>query len=199
VKVYLHAFFDLGTRWWVVSFTPRPLYPQGKSPWLPLDRRLGGPQGLSGRGGEEKNSSRSESNPRTPIVQPVAQRYTNWVMFHKRFFNSSCSFHSYDTVQWWDRIPASWRSTLHPLPLHSEDGGSKALLYTGILPFHHTVLQPRRPQLECLQCKLHILHDFPMFQIMDNSRCNCNSNYPVYMVRNFWAPVKLVRRIYYHN
>jgi hypothetical protein len=24
----------------VVSFTPRPLYPQGKSPWYPLDRRL---------------------------------------------------------------------------------------------------------------------------------------------------------------
>jgi hypothetical protein len=27
----------------VVSFTPQPLYPQGKSPWYPLDRRLGGP------------------------------------------------------------------------------------------------------------------------------------------------------------
>jgi len=25
----------------VVSFTARPLYPQGKSPWYPLDRRLG--------------------------------------------------------------------------------------------------------------------------------------------------------------
>jgi len=31
-------------RRWVVSFTPRPLYPQGKSPWYPLDRRLGDPQ-----------------------------------------------------------------------------------------------------------------------------------------------------------
>jgi hypothetical protein len=47
---------DLGTRWrWVVSFTPRPLYPQGKSPRYPLDRRLGEPQSRSGRGGEEKN------------------------------------------------------------------------------------------------------------------------------------------------
>jgi hypothetical protein len=47
----------LGTRCrWVVSFTPWPLYPQGKSPWYPLDRRLGGPQSRSGRGGEEKNS-----------------------------------------------------------------------------------------------------------------------------------------------
>jgi hypothetical protein len=57
VKVQLHSFFDLGTRWrWVVSFTPRPLYPQGKSPSYPLDRRLGGPQSRSGSGGEEKNS-----------------------------------------------------------------------------------------------------------------------------------------------
>jgi hypothetical protein len=48
---------DLGIRWrWVVSFTPRPLYPQRKSPWYPLDRRLGGPQSRSGRGGEKKNS-----------------------------------------------------------------------------------------------------------------------------------------------
>jgi len=32
---------DLGTRWrWVVSFTIWPLYPQGRSPWYPLDRRL---------------------------------------------------------------------------------------------------------------------------------------------------------------
>jgi hypothetical protein len=35
---------DLGTRWrWVVSFKPRSLYPQGKNPRYPLDRRLGGP------------------------------------------------------------------------------------------------------------------------------------------------------------
>jgi hypothetical protein len=48
---------DFGTRWrWVVSFTPRPVHLQGKSPWYPLDRRLSGPQSRSGRGGEEKNS-----------------------------------------------------------------------------------------------------------------------------------------------
>jgi hypothetical protein len=46
-----------GTRLrWVVSFTPRPLYLQRKSPWYPLDRRLGGPQNRSGHGGEERNS-----------------------------------------------------------------------------------------------------------------------------------------------
>jgi hypothetical protein len=64
-----------------VSFTPRLLYPQEKSPWYPLDRRLGGPQNPSERGGEEKiPSPRRESNPRTSIVQAVAQRYTDWAI-----------------------------------------------------------------------------------------------------------------------
>jgi hypothetical protein len=32
---------------------PGPLYPSESSPGYPLDRRLGGPQSLSGRRGEE--------------------------------------------------------------------------------------------------------------------------------------------------
>jgi hypothetical protein len=46
----------------MASFTPRPLYPQGNSPWYPLDRRLGGPQSQSGHGGEEKNSQTSRTD-----------------------------------------------------------------------------------------------------------------------------------------
>jgi hypothetical protein len=38
----------------VVNFTPRTLYPRGKSPRYPLDRRLGGSQSRSGLFGEEK-------------------------------------------------------------------------------------------------------------------------------------------------
>jgi hypothetical protein len=57
VEVYLHALFYLGTIWrWAESFTPRQLYPQGKSPLHPLGRGLGGPQSRYGRGGEVKNS-----------------------------------------------------------------------------------------------------------------------------------------------
>jgi hypothetical protein len=57
MEVQLYAFFELGTRWrWVVSYAPRPLYLQGKSPMNPLDRRMGGLQNSSGRGGEDKNS-----------------------------------------------------------------------------------------------------------------------------------------------
>jgi hypothetical protein len=40
----------------MVSVTLWPLYPQGKNPWYPLDRRLGGPQSHSGHCGEDKNS-----------------------------------------------------------------------------------------------------------------------------------------------
>jgi hypothetical protein len=50
--------------------------PPGKEPLDLRDRRLGGPQFRSGRSGEKKNSQpHRESNTRTPIVQPVAQRY----------------------------------------------------------------------------------------------------------------------------
>jgi hypothetical protein len=48
---------------------------QGKSPWYLLDRRLGGPQSQSGRGGKEKNSQPLPGL-EYPIIQPVAQRYT---------------------------------------------------------------------------------------------------------------------------
>jgi hypothetical protein len=63
---------DFGIRWrWVVSFTPRPLYRQVKSPWYPLNRSLGGPQSRSRCGGEEKHS---QSLPRLESL--IIQRYT---------------------------------------------------------------------------------------------------------------------------
>jgi hypothetical protein len=67
---------DLGTSWrWVVSSPPRSLYPQGKSPWYPLYRRLGGHYGWSGHCGEEKNSQPLPGLD-LPIIQPIAHRYT---------------------------------------------------------------------------------------------------------------------------
>jgi hypothetical protein len=60
----------LGTRWaWVVSFTPRPLYPQKKGPRYPLGRKLGGPQSWSRRGGEEKNSQSPPGNLQNTIFK----------------------------------------------------------------------------------------------------------------------------------
>jgi hypothetical protein len=49
---WIYSSLDLSTSWrWVVSFKNLPLYSRGKSPQYPLDRRLGGPQTLSGRYG----------------------------------------------------------------------------------------------------------------------------------------------------
>jgi hypothetical protein len=57
---------------WVVSFTPQALYPQGRGPWYPLDRRLGGPPSRYGRGSEERNSQPlPELEPQ--IIQPLAR------------------------------------------------------------------------------------------------------------------------------
>jgi len=55
----------------VVSFKPRQIYPQGKTPppQYPLDRGLGGPKIRSGLGGEEKKYL---PLPGIPIVQPIA-------------------------------------------------------------------------------------------------------------------------------
>jgi hypothetical protein len=49
--------------------------PQEKSPWYPLDRRVGGPQILSGLGDEKKNSQPLPGLEYS-IIQPIAQRYT---------------------------------------------------------------------------------------------------------------------------
>jgi hypothetical protein len=44
VGVNIHVCLDLDSSWrWVVSFTPLPLYLQGKSPTYPLNRGLGSP------------------------------------------------------------------------------------------------------------------------------------------------------------
>jgi hypothetical protein len=60
----------------MVSFMPRPLYFQRKSPWYPLDRRLGGSQSRSGHGGEEKNSHPLPGF-ELLIIHSVAQRCTS--------------------------------------------------------------------------------------------------------------------------
>jgi hypothetical protein len=74
VEVQLHAFFDLSTRWRrVVSFTSRPLYPQGKNNWYPMIRGWMGPRAVLDAVVKRKIPiPLRESNPRTPIIQPVA-------------------------------------------------------------------------------------------------------------------------------
>jgi len=60
---------------WVANATLRPLYPENETRY-PLYRRLGGPQGRSGRMREISLLPGFDSR----IVQPVASRYTDWAM-----------------------------------------------------------------------------------------------------------------------
>jgi hypothetical protein len=60
-------FLGLGTIWGLaVYFMPLPLYPLGKSPRYSLDRRLDGPQCLSGRYGKVKILDRTGTKTPTP-------------------------------------------------------------------------------------------------------------------------------------
>jgi hypothetical protein len=76
---------------------PAALYPRGKDPRYPLDRRLGGPQSRSGRRDWEKNPlPLSGSNLDHPIVQPVVRHYTDWATAHLKnhyslYINLKCT------------------------------------------------------------------------------------------------------------
>jgi hypothetical protein len=56
--------------------------PQGKEPLVPIGSGAGGGARavLDAVVKRKIPSPRRESNPRTPIVQPAAQRYTNWAI-----------------------------------------------------------------------------------------------------------------------
>jgi hypothetical protein len=78
-------FLDLGTSLTrMVSFTPGPLYPRGKSPRYPLQRRLGRPKNWPGQRGES-SCHYWDSNSEPYAVQPVASRYIDWAIMAPHF------------------------------------------------------------------------------------------------------------------
>jgi hypothetical protein len=81
------------------QFTPRPLYPQGESPWYPLDRRLGGPQSRSGRGGEEKNSQPTKDNFHVASYFDVKEKY-------RRVFRKVSGLAAWsENCKWYSSLP----------------------------------------------------------------------------------------------
>jgi hypothetical protein len=87
MAVYFHTFLTslLDGGEWSAS-RPGRFTLQGKSPWYQLDRRLGGPQSRSGRGGEKKHSQPLPGL-EPPIIQPVTQHYTtelSWLVYFGR-------------------------------------------------------------------------------------------------------------------
>jgi hypothetical protein len=88
----------------VVSFTPRPLYPQGMSPRYPLDRRLGALQSRSGRFGEEKildTTGTRTPTPRSSSPQLVAIPTTLSRLLNKM------SFAGFEVLKAADMTPSS--------------------------------------------------------------------------------------------
>jgi hypothetical protein len=55
------------------------LYPWGKDLWYLMDRRLGGPQSLSGHTRVEEKYFASAQD-QTPIIQSVVRHYTDWAI-----------------------------------------------------------------------------------------------------------------------
>jgi hypothetical protein len=95
---YSSMHLDLGIRWrCVVSFTPSGLYPQEKSPWYPLDRRLDGLQNVWTWWWREKLSAPVRTW--TPNIQLIAQCYTtelSWLLllYFLRSFNWFLHIHA---------------------------------------------------------------------------------------------------------
>jgi hypothetical protein len=90
---------DLGNRKKrVVSITVRPLYPQGKSPCYPLDRKRRRPQSRSANGGEEKNSHPlpelevNVQNPSTGLFQHQNGRHNHNLLTANKTFENMAKF-----------------------------------------------------------------------------------------------------------
>jgi hypothetical protein len=78
VEVQLHSFFDPGTRWgeWLAPH-PGRFTPRGRATDTHWIGGWVGPRTVLDVVMKKIPSPRRESNPRTPIIQPVAQHYTD--------------------------------------------------------------------------------------------------------------------------
>jgi hypothetical protein len=86
--MYSSTVLELGTSWrQVVSFTPLPIYPKGKSSLYSLDRSVGGPHIQRGRCGEHVICHCRESNADCP-----ARRYVDSLLFSKSTTELSCLY-----------------------------------------------------------------------------------------------------------
>jgi hypothetical protein len=75
-------FLELGISWrWVVSFTPRPLYPRGKNPRVPIRYEAGwAPEPVWTIWRSENSCPHRYSNSDPSVVHPVSSLYTDWAI-----------------------------------------------------------------------------------------------------------------------
>ena len=94
IEVQLNSSFNLGARWGVGGQHHAPAALPPEKTRYPLYKRLGGPQGRSGR--VRKISPSPGFDSRTP--QPVASRYTDWAIAAHVIFNT--------LIKIWSRLDA---------------------------------------------------------------------------------------------
>jgi hypothetical protein len=108
----MHYYGCIDSCMWVVNFTPRPLYPQGKSPRYPLNRRLGGPQEPVWTIWRRENSwYYRDSNSDPFVVQLVACRYTDYAIpaqEHNILYHSACVTGPALLVEWLAFLADDW-------------------------------------------------------------------------------------------
>ena len=92
---------NLSTRWkWMVSFTPWPFDPEGKSPGYPMNRRLRGPQSPNGHSGEEINPLHVVRDTNRESYSTQSGHYTDWaIRAHRVVWRSENMFQDDDTVR----------------------------------------------------------------------------------------------------
>jgi hypothetical protein len=106
------------TRWrWAASFTPRPLYPQGKSLWYQLDRRLGPRVGLEAvvkrripspcRDSNPRSSTHTHTHTHTHIYMMKQIPWTSWTRGRDRRKFKTHVQDSHVTAHCWNKCPRS--------------------------------------------------------------------------------------------
>jgi hypothetical protein len=147
---YNFIIYDLSTTLrWVVRFTDRPLYPKGKEPPYPLDRRLGGHQSRSGPCGVQKNHL-SLPGIEHRHVQFVDRRCTDWVIPALEVFKkTSYQFHA----------PSAFPLEKRPSIQRQGNTSCKSLIFSPNKEYNFVFCanKPIDDMLNSLRCDVHTM------------------------------------------
>jgi hypothetical protein len=145
----------------VVSFKTRPLYPRGKGPQYPSDRRFVGPQSRSGRSAEEKILAPV----RTGTLNPAHSQSLYQLLYPGSFCPTSMRFYVRDSAI---------LQTSHHWILSRGFNRSPWCTTTGreLLVRFRTISMPRAQSLlqrHCEVCALGIMHRIRVCNRTDTS------------------------------
>jgi hypothetical protein len=134
-------------RRWVVNFTPRPLYPQGKCHWYPLDRMLGVPRvGLDAVVKGKIPSPCRESNHRPSTFAGRTQARLCYRRYH---LESSSSALCQGVVMVWYLTTSIQSVTRRMTTSWIFIAVKTSILESDIISVHFSLLQSKRRMRTC--------------------------------------------------